>query len=315
MDDTHTVCARGGRRRVSELATRRVVRLAPAKLNLGLEILGRRADGFHDLATIFVAIDLYDHFVLTVDNGLALRCDDPRLVNDENLTLRALRALRADAGYDGGASLQLAKHIPTAAGLGGASSDAAAALLAACDLWNLQLAGHRLHALAAQLGSDVPFFLHGGCALGRGRGDILAHLPLPKETWFVLVVPAVSIPRKTARLFELLVPEDFSDGARTEAQAVRLRNDLPLDPDLLANAFARPLYDLRPEFATLPALMKAAGAPSVAVSGAGPAHFAAVFDPEHAEHIAMRMRERLGPEAFVTTAKPVPAHSLASGPL
>jgi 4-diphosphocytidyl-2-C-methyl-D-erythritol kinase len=300
---------------VSASLVKRVARRAHAKLNLGLEVLGRRDDGFHELATIFVAIDLCDDLVLSAGDELSIACNDPELAGEDNLAMRAIRILRSEMSHPGGAKLEIEKHIPTAAGLGGASSDAAAALLAARELWGIDVPDDRLHAIAGELGSDVPFFLRGGCALGQGRGERLTPLPLPRETWFVLVVPAVAIPNKTARLYGLLISEDFGDGSRVAAQASRLQGGLGLDPELLNNAFVRPLYALCLEVAELPGIMAQAGALSVALSGAGPAHYAVVHDPAEAERLAARLRERLGRRSLVTVTRPVPAWSTRSGPL
>jgi 4-diphosphocytidyl-2-C-methyl-D-erythritol kinase len=289
---------------VSDVPGRTVAIDAPAKLNLGLEIVGRRPDGYHELATIFLAIDLSDRLTLAETDDLVLICDELPLASDGNLALAAISALRDATSYPGGAQIDLIKRIPAAAGLGGASSDAAAALLAARDLWQVTVPAGRLAALAAQLGSDVAFFLRGGCALGRGRGELLDALPMPTGIWFVLVVPDVTIPRKTASLFASLQPPDFSDGSRIEAQAARLRSGLPLDPALLANAFARPLYARFPALGELPAVMRDCGATTVAISGAGPAHYAVTHDREEAERLAYRLRDRLRDRAVIFVVRP-----------
>jgi 4-diphosphocytidyl-2-C-methyl-D-erythritol kinase len=285
---------------------RRIVIDAPAKLNLGLEVIGRRDDGFHDIATIFLTIDLYDRLTLSPSAYLELSCSDDALAGEDNLVLRALQLLRAETNHPGGARIDLRKRIPTAAGLGGASSDAAATLLGGRELWQLDVSDDQLHDLAARLGSDVPFFLQGGCATGRGRANLLEPLPLPADLWFVVFVPDVRIPAKTASLYARLSPDDFSDGSLIAAQAARLRSGLAPDVSLLGNAFARPLYAMVPELTTLPDIMRDAGAASVAISGAGPAHYALVTDEAPAERIAARLRERLGDRAHVIVATPAP---------
>jgi 4-diphosphocytidyl-2-C-methyl-D-erythritol kinase len=288
---------------------RQIVIDAPAKLNLGLEVIGRRDDGFHEIATVFTAIDLYDRVTLLLADDLELSCDDETLAGTDNLALRALALLREETHYSRGASIQLHKRIPAAAGLGGASSDAAAALLGGRELWHLDLSDAELHDLADRLGSDIPFFLRRGCAIGRGRGDRLEPLPLPADLWFVIVVPDAQIPAKTASLYARLSPEDFSDGSRVAAQAARVRSGQAPDPTLLGNAFARPLYAIVPELAALPSIMRDAGAESVAISGAGPAHYAVLTDSTQAEQIATRLRERLGDRVRIFVAKPAPPRS------
>jgi 4-diphosphocytidyl-2C-methyl-D-erythritol kinase len=153
---------------------------APAKLNLGLEVLGRRADGYHDLATIFLTVSLFDELSVSSEAGtsLGLECRGTDLPPQENLVWRAAEAMQQVAP-DRGALLKLEKRIPVAAGLGGASSDAAATLLALRELWQADVTEDALAAMALELGSDVPFLLRGGCALGGGRGEELQQLPLP----------------------------------------------------------------------------------------------------------------------------------------
>lgn len=292
---------------MNDPGTLRIEIAAPAKLNLGLEVVGRRDEGFHEIATIFAAVDLCDRLTLSPSDRLELICDDDALTGEDNLAFRALQVLRDETHHRGGARVALSKRIPAASGLGGASSDAAATLLGACGLWRCDLSDARLHELAAGLGSDVPFFLRGGCAIGRGRGECIESLPLPEGIWFVIVVPDVTIPRKTASLYALLTEEDFSDGSRIAAQAASLKSGLPLDLKLLGNAFTRPLYALVPELASLPDVMRDAGAAVVAISGAGPVHYAVVDDGAQAELIAARVRERLGDRATVFVARPAPA--------
>ncbi len=284
-----------------------VVVQAPAKLNLGLEILGRRRDGYHDLATIFIAIGLFDTLRMLDRPGLEITCGCPSVRDEENLISRAIDELRTTLGVARGVSVDLEKRIPLASGLGGASSDAAAALRGACKLWNLNPGRSELESLALRLGSDVPFFLQGGAAYGTGRGETLESLGLPIDTTFVVVAPSVVIPRKTAALYSSLDPTDFSDGQRIAMQAARLRSGLPVDSQLLHNAFARPLYRLAPDLAELPGLMRAAGAPTVAITGAGPAHYTIADCPARAEHIATNLRQRLGSSADVFVVSPCPS--------
>jgi 4-diphosphocytidyl-2-C-methyl-D-erythritol kinase len=332
---------------VSERVAAPIEVAAPAKLNLGLEVLARRDDGFHEIATIFLAIDLQDRLTFAPSDQILLRCDDPAVAGEENLVLRALRELRREAltplppsptaagegerkplahrngpgahwaavGVRAGAAVDLVKRIPVAAGLGGASSDAAAALRGGRELWRLDLADDALRGIAAGLGSDVPFFLDGGCALGRGRGEMLTALPIPRDRWFVVVVPLVKIPAKTATLYASLTASDLSDGARVAAQAERLRAGGALDSALLGNAFARALYARCPELADLPAIMRDTGAPGAAITGAGPAHYAAFDDAERAARVADRLRERFGNRAEIIVAAPLREPFTAARPL
>ena len=171
---------------------------AYAKINLDLRIVGRRPDGFHELRTIFQSIALHDTLVVRAVRGVfGITCDMPGVPIDRtNLVWRAADALWKAAGRRGrvrGASIELKKRVPPQAGLGGGSSDAAATLLALNALWRLRLSHDDLHAVAATLGSDVPFFLVGGTALGLGRGEQLYALPDVTPSSIVLVQPPFGV--------------------------------------------------------------------------------------------------------------------------
>lgn len=156
--------------------------LAPAKLNLFLEVLGKRSDGFHEIETLMYPIALFDTLAFRDEPSgeIRLTCEqaagqasDPLPEGGDNLVVRAVELLRRKSGATRGVSLRLVKRIPLAAGLAGGSSDAAAALLAANRVWQLGLNRSELASVAAELGSDIPFFLYGGPAICRGRGEII----------------------------------------------------------------------------------------------------------------------------------------------
>src|SRR6476646_8651998 len=183
----------------------------PAKLNLSLEVFGRRGDGFHELETLMVPVRLFDTLSLAPTDassaayGNAIRLSIHSLPAhrglspgdippaDQNLVVRALSLLREQSGCTHGAHVELTKRIPAAAGLGGGSIDAAAALKLANHAWQLGWSRERLAELAAEIGSDVPFFLFGGAAVCRGRGERVARLPAVPPLDFVLVKPPVEL--------------------------------------------------------------------------------------------------------------------------
>jgi 4-diphosphocytidyl-2-C-methyl-D-erythritol kinase len=279
---------------------------APAKLNLGLEVVGRRSDGFHDVVTIFQAITIYDDLTLSSSPTISVISSEPALDAENNLVTVALTQLRQTEATDQGARVTLTKRIPVAAGLGGASTDSAAALVAGRALWQATISDQRLRELARTLGSDVPFCLSAGTALGTGRGDQITPLSPLTDVWFVVVSPAVVIPRKTPTLYGLLNADDFSSGDAVRRCANHLQSagddgTISLPP----NAFSRPLYVLRPELAALPERMAAAGATAIGLSGAGPTHYAICFEPSDAAEIANRLRSDLGASASVAVATPV----------
>jgi 4-diphosphocytidyl-2-C-methyl-D-erythritol kinase len=196
--------------------------LAPAKLNLYLEVLGRRDDGFHEVETLVAPVRLYDEVRLRKSAaGFHLTLSEPRYVGDavpsdaSNLVVRAVRLLAERAGYDGAATIHLLKRIPAMAGLGGGSSDAAAALVAANAAWQLGWSVDRLTAVAAELGSDVPFFLVRGAAVCRGRGDRVESVEVPAGLPCVIVQPSAGL--STAEVYSHLVPSQtyaHESGAR-----------------------------------------------------------------------------------------------------
>ena len=172
---------------------------APAKINLHLEVLGQRADGFHELAMVMQSIDLADQLdcVNSADGLIQLSCDQPGLSCDsDNLVMRAAELLRQRSGFNElGAHLHLRKRIPIGAGLAGGSSDGAAALLALNTLWGLGQSQDQLRAMAAELGSDMPFCLAGGLQLCFGRGECLESVPAEAQAFGVVLVkdPTVSV--------------------------------------------------------------------------------------------------------------------------
>ncbi len=264
----------------------------PAKVNLHLEVLGRRPDGFHELRTLFASIGLWDEVAVTPASGgvLELEVSPAGAVGagDDNLVLRAARAVMSFAPPGAGARFRLAKSIPVGAGLGGGSADAAAALVALDRAWDLHLPAARIHRLAAGLGSDVPFFLTGGLALGVGRGEEVYPLPDALSGTVLLLVPPVEI--STASVYSRLQtpagwrgPDprvySFAAGLTTDVPWTDLRNDLQ---DIVVDAW--------PEVGSALDELGGSGAKLTAVTGSGAAVFA-VFDREEE---AQRAAGRIG---------------------
>ena len=172
----------------------RVIRRpAHAKLNVFLRVLGRRADGYHEIESLIVPVSLADDVTVRLDPELRLsvrgELADAVPLDEDNLVVRAARALAAAGGVDAGADIELEKRIPVAAGLGGGSADAAAALLALDELWGCGLDGEALLALGATVGSDVPALLHGGPVIVRGRGEIVEPASVGPAWWVLVPMP------------------------------------------------------------------------------------------------------------------------------
>jgi 4-diphosphocytidyl-2-C-methyl-D-erythritol kinase len=207
--------------------------LAPAKLNLFLHVVGRRSDGFHELQTVFQLVDLCDELRIELRrDGRIVREPAPTgmlasLSDDADLSVRAARLLQKISGTPSGADIHVKKRIPAGGGLGGGSSDAATVLLALNQLWGLDWPRDRLAALGAELGSDVPVFVHGRSAWAEGRGEKLCPVDLPQR-WFLIIDPgaavstagifaAADLTRDTAPIKICAIP---ADGGRNDCEAV-----------------------------------------------------------------------------------------------
>ncbi|MEI7555523.1 4-(cytidine 5'-diphospho)-2-C-methyl-D-erythritol kinase [Candidatus Chlorohelix sp.] len=267
---------------------------AYAKLNLSLEILSKRLDGFHDLASVMQTVSLADTLYLAPSADIEFDCNLPELVDETNLVWRAANMLHelVPFGEKRGVSLYLEKAIPVAAGLGGGSSDAATALFAINWFWNLGLSAEKLEEMSARLGSDVPFFIKGGTALVEGRGEKLTPLPPLGKYWMVLLYPEVNLPaNKTATLYRSLARNDFSGGQITRELVKSIRAEKPLSESLLFNSFERLVYDLFPEIDYYRNAMVNAGAEFVRVSGSGPTLYALVGSKEEGRNIVNTLEQ------------------------
>ena len=247
---------------------------AYAKINLTLDVLGRRADGYHELASVMQTVALADTlaFRSLEDGYTAFFCDVPALNGPENLVYRAVQEVRAATGCQRGVRIELRKQTPSQGGLGGGSSDAAAVLLALNYLWTLTLEHAQLIELAARLGSDVPFFVLGGTALVEGRGERVTALPDLPGMWVLLLKPEVAV--STPAAFRALTPADYTDGQATARLVAAIRESGMPPLDGLVNALEERVCEHYPQVAECRTALKAAGARSARMSGSGPTLFA-----------------------------------------
>jgi 4-diphosphocytidyl-2-C-methyl-D-erythritol kinase len=202
---------------------------APAKLNLFLHVTGRRADGYHELQTLFQLIDLCDTVAISVreDGQIERPLGPPEVPYDADLTVRAARALQSATGTRLGASLQVRKRIPVGAGLGGASSDAATTLLALNEVWGCGLSLNELASLSMPLGADVPVFVQGSSAWAEGVGERLTPVTLPGK-WYVVIYPGVAVstrevfqsPELTRNSPLITIRAFFESGGRNDCEPV-----------------------------------------------------------------------------------------------
>ncbi|MBI2848689.1 MAG: 4-(cytidine 5'-diphospho)-2-C-methyl-D-erythritol kinase [Chloroflexi bacterium] len=271
---------------------------APAKINLTLEVLGRREDGFHQIVSVMQTISLADTLTLTKSEDIHFTCNHSDLVPAENLVVKAARLLSEALDQPLGAHIHLEKRIPIAAGLGGGSSDAAATLRGLNTLWSLNLPPSTLLDMASQLGADVPFFIRGGTALVEGKGDIVTPLPGLPIAWVVLLTSHHLLPMKTQQLYDLIEPEDFTSGEITRRLAETIRNGEELSLALLYNAFERVAPTLFPSLPKDHQRLKDAGARNTLLAGSGPTIFAHFSQQATAEQVYHRLKGE-GKESYL----------------
>ena len=260
-------------------ASERVTVRVPAKVNLALSVGPPRPDGYHDLATVFHAVGLFDEVTATASDTLTLTCEGEGAadvpLDETNLAWRAAVLLARAAGRPPAVRLHLAKGIPVAGGMAGGSADAAGALVACDALWGTGLSREELHTLAAQLGSDVPFALYGGTAMGTGRGEQIAPVLARGEFHWVfafahegLSTPAVF--RELDRLREAAGEQAPAPGVDEELLRALRAGDSTLLGAALRNDLTRPATSLRPDLRATLQAGRDAGAIGTLLSGSGP---------------------------------------------
>jgi 4-diphosphocytidyl-2-C-methyl-D-erythritol kinase len=299
--------------------------IAPAKVNLTLEVLGRREDGFHEIRSVMQTVGIVEEvkaerapeLVRQIEESEAahashvkdLRSGEaaarmrlaPHRFNWSSGNRTAMREAEVfsetvvhalallDPDWKRDAEVYLDKEIPESAGLGGGSSDGAAALRVLNALWELGLDRASLADIGAQIGSDVPFFCYGGTAAVSGRGEIVEPLPDVPEFWTVIVTPPLDLANKTRAMYAALKASDFTDGTRTAALERRIRGGECVRPDDLHNAFDRAALEMFDGLAAYEERLIAAGAAEVHLAGSGPALFALAADEAQANAIRGRL--------------------------
>ncbi|MHC4592694.1 MAG: 4-(cytidine 5'-diphospho)-2-C-methyl-D-erythritol kinase [Planctomycetota bacterium] len=273
---------------------------APAKINLYLEVLGQRPDGFHEIRTVMQAVSLCDELSFSArgDGQVVLSCSSPDLpLDDRNLVVRAARLLKGRYGTEQGASVELHKRIPVGGGLGGGSADCAVTLLALNRLWGLGVPLDELTETATELGSDVPFFLWGGTALCEGRGERVSPLPCLQPMHYVLVMPPYSVATGQVYSAAETALTGWTGGGNNVVEALR-DGDAELLGDALRNdlqAAALALHEgLQEVFDRLEEMGAAHGGEGLLLSGSGAAFLLVVPGEEEARRAADALASRLG---------------------
>lgn len=277
-----------------------IERNAYAKINLTLEVLGRREDGFHNIVSVLQTITLHDKLSFRLSDSITLDTDCRTLNMHNNLVIRAAEALRKFTGCKRGATITLKKRIPIGSGLGGGSSDASATLIGLNELWDLGLTLEDLSDIAASLGSDVPFFLRGGTAMVSGRGERVYPLPPASIDWIVVLKPSITIENKTSTLYELLTDNDFTNGRLTRKLAARIQQGGDVPSQLLFNVFEpaadRAFHDMK----VYRDAFNSVGASEIRLAGSGPALFALVAYREAGSVMQSLLKHLHGRECYLT---------------
>ena len=281
---------------------------APAKINLALELIRRRDDGYHEIATVMTTLDLSDRVTLRPASELSVAISGPYAAGidpDDDLAGRAAHALAEAAGRSPDVAIELRKKIPSPAGLGGGSSDAAAVFRGLNVLWGLDWPVARLAEVAATIGSDVPFFVHGGTAHCTGRGELVEPLRDLREMRLLILQPPVPAQvDKTAAMYGALHPHDFGDGHRVQRLAHRIARGAPPPTNDLRNVFEAVVERTNPELVAHYATYGRVAAPGqLHLCGAGPAVFLLVTERAR---VALLRREFEQVGAAVFEARTLP---------
>lgn len=278
-----------------------IVERAYAKLNFTLEVIRRRSDGYHDLASVIQTVSLYDTLTFSLSDELSMRCDDDSLGLGDNLVLRAARLLQDVAGTDYGATIELSKRIPISSGLGGGSADAAATLRGLNRLWELGMNMEDLIDVGASIGSDVPFLVRGGTAIVHGKGGQFEALPTPESVRLVILALEADIVElrsddglsKTAQMFRLLGDSMHTSGSLSRKLAVRMRGGGDCHPSFMFNVFQQIAQSVYVGWQDAYDCFSSLGARDITLSGAGPSMFAVASGREIGTAWALLLSRRL----------------------
>ncbi len=266
---------------------------APAKINLTLEVLAKRQDGYHEISSIIQAIDLYDVLSFEAGSGIGIVCDNSEWQANESLITRAVSLLLEYSNSARGVKINLAKRIPLLSGLAGDSSDAAATLKGLNIFWGLGYTPGQLAEFAAKLGSDVSFFLSGGTALVQGRGEIVSPLPSLPEMWLVLLMPDLERTiGKTGKMYSMLEQSFFTKGEKTDNLVSKLTRNGEIDNSALFNVFEHVAYNVYEGLDKCRNDFLKCGAASVHLAGSGPTLFTMVKNKSDALEICGRLKEK-----------------------
>ena len=272
---------------------------APAKVNLSLEILGKRVDGFHDISSIIQTISLFDKLQIEIDDELTLESPGFDLDPNENIVFLAAKNMREKYAVNFGARMVLQKEIPVSAGLGGGSSDAAAAIKILNKIWSLNLPLQELIAFASTIGSDIPFFLEGGTSFVQGRGELIRELPDCHLGWIVIIVPNIELENKTKTMYSYLIEDSHTSGGLSRKLEARIRNGGDCPPQLMFNGFLDLAKTTMPGIKEAIRIFNKVGVQEIQLAGSGPSLFTIVKRKEIATALSLLLTHKHQLESYV----------------
>lgn len=297
---------------------------APGKINVSFRVGPPRPDGYHPVASLYLAVSLFEDVAATAradeditvalsDDSTAVEDPDAFPLGEDNLVVRAARLLAEHTGHATGVHLEITKRVPIAGGMGGGSADAAAALVACNSLWGTGLTREELGRVGARLGADVPFALSGGAAVGLGVGDQLSPLLLRNRTDWVLALASygLSTPAVYQQLDVLREGQDIEVPHAVDPDLLHalVDHDLVMLPGLLANDLTAAAVQLAPELQAVLDMGRSAGALTTLVSGSGPTVALLAEDPGHARQLATQLIDEAGIDTRIVHG-PVPGARL-----
>jgi 4-diphosphocytidyl-2-C-methyl-D-erythritol kinase len=263
-----------------------VMEKAPAKINLSLDVLHKREDGFHEVEMVMTTVDLADRIELEYldDDRIIIESENRFVPNDErNLAYRAAKLIKDTYQVQAGVRIFIEKNIPVAAGLAGGSSDAAAVLRGVNRLWELEIDVDRLAELGAEIGSDVSFCVYGGTALAKGRGEKITDLPAPPPCWVVLAKPSIGV--STATVYQKLNVETAKHPNTNKMMDALNHGSFEEVCQTVGNVLEGVTVELHPQVKQIKEQMKQAGGDAVLMSGSGPTVFALAQQETRAQRI------------------------------
>jgi 4-diphosphocytidyl-2-C-methyl-D-erythritol kinase len=276
---------------------------APAKINLTLEVIGKRSDGYHEIRSVIQTLNFSDTLQFSDDKDIQVKNNMPGWEVEQSLVLKAVQLLKETTGCPRGAAIKIKKRIPLMSGLGGDSSDAAAVLRGLNRLWELGLSLENLKEMAQELGSDVSFFFCGGTALMAGRGEKITSLAPISHQWVILIIP--NVPRlegKTKRLYSMLEPSHYTDGKITDNFMSTINSGDQFPYSSLFNTFENIVFTKGADLTNYRDHILKIGAPNVHLAGSGPTLFTMMPDKSQAEDLLNRLKKQ-GMEAYFTETK------------